>query len=101
MVAVAVVVACVVVACVRVATYFLDRAREATRDRAAHSNDCARSAAMCVVVAAVAAAVAVACVAVERVRVCVCACACDGVIGLVRIITPRSSPRNSARSRYA
>ena len=57
--------------CVLPCPSLIDRAREATRDRATHSNDCARSAAGRVV----AAAVVVACVAVARVyvraRVCV------------------------------
>ena len=69
-VVVAVVVACVVVACVRVAPSLLDRAREATRDRATHSKYCARSAVMCVVAAAVVAVVA-ACV--------LAACVCVGL----------------------
>ena len=69
---VVVVVAAAVCVCVCVAMpSLIDRAREATRDRATHSNDCARSAAGRVV----AAAVVVACVAVARVyvraRVCV------------------------------
>ena len=68
---VVVVVVAAVCVCVLPCPSLIDRAREATRDRATHSNDCARSAAGRVV----AAAVVVACVAVARVyvraRVCV------------------------------
>ena len=53
----AAVVACVCV-CVCVVTSLLDHARVATLDRATHSNDCDRSAAERVVVAAVVAVVA-------------------------------------------
>ena len=68
-VVVAVVAACVAAVCVCCPS-LIDRAREATRDRATHISDCARSAAGRVV----AAAVVVACVAAARVcgRVCVC-----------------------------
>ena len=52
--------------CVR---FFLDRAREATHDRATHVIDCAIPAARRVVVAVVAAAVAC------LVAACVCVCA--------------------------
>ena len=66
--AAAVVVACLAAACVCVLLLIhpLDRAREATRDHAAHSNDCARSTARYVAV------VVVACV----VATCVCVCVC-------------------------
>ena len=80
---VAVVVACVMVACVRVAPSLMDRAREATRDRATHSKYCARSAVMCVVAAAVVAVVA-ACV----LAACVCAC-----VGLFIIYRAREATR--------
>ena len=66
-VVVSVVVACVVVACVRVDPSPIDRALEATRERATHSTYCDRSTAMCVVAAAVVAVVA-ACV----LAACVC-----------------------------
>ena len=68
-VVVAVVAACVAAVRVCVAPPIY-RDREATRDRATHISDCARSAAGRVV----AAAVVVACVAAARVcgRVCVC-----------------------------
>ena len=57
--------ACVCVLCAVVfIALLLDRAREATRVRATQSNDCARSTAMCVVVAVVVACVVVACVRV-------------------------------------
>ena len=62
--------------CVCVAT-LLGRAREASRDRATHRNDCARPTARCVVAVVVAT-----CVAVARVSVCV----------LYVCLTPRSSP---------
>ena len=70
-VVVAVVVACVVVACVRVAPSLLDRAREATRDRATHSKDCARSTVIWVGAAAVVAVVAVVAACVLAACVCV------------------------------
>ena len=58
--------ACVCVLCAVVFfALLLDRAREATRDRATQSNDCARSASMCVVVSVVVACVVVACVRVD------------------------------------
>ena len=79
-VAAAVVAACVAAArvCVCVCVFcfsihsLLDRAREGARYRAAHSNDCARSAARCVAAAAVVAA----CGGGARVCVCVFVCAC-------------------------
>ena len=75
--AVAAAVACVVVACVRVRT--LDRAREATRDRATHGIVRALSTARQVAVVVVSACVAVA-------RVCACVRVC------LFCITPRSIP---------
>ena len=81
---------CACACCSRVP--LLDRARETSRDRATHCNDCARPAARRCVVAVVVSAAVAACVAVARVcvvaalvaavvaacvavaRVCVCAC---------------------------
>ena len=68
--------------CVCVCGGFLDRAREAARDRATHGIVCALSSARRVVVVVVSAVVvaAVACVVTACVRVCmcvrVCVCAC-------------------------
>ena len=61
-------------ACVCVHCYasLLDRAREASRDRATHSSDCARPTARCVVVVVAVAVVPYVVVA----RVCVCVCVC-------------------------
>ena len=64
---------------------FLDRAREATRDRATHGIVCALSMATRVAVVVVAAA---ACVVVA----CVCACACVLFVCCLFCITPGSSP---------
>ena len=60
--------------CACVCVFRIDRAREATRNRATHNNACALSTAMWAVVAAVA-AVAAACV-------CVCACVCAIIINV-------------------
>ena len=51
--------------------FFLDRAREATRDRATHSNDCALPTAKCVAAVVVAAVAVVAVAAAARACVCV------------------------------
>ena len=56
--------ACVCCSCVLFSVSLLDRAREATRDRATHGGDCARPTARCVVAVVAAACVAVACVCV-------------------------------------
>ena len=63
----------------------IDRAREATRDRAKHSNIRARSTARCVVAAV---AVVVACV----VAACVCVCVYVCVVFVLCCFFPRSSP---------
>ena len=76
-----------------VSAFFLNRAREATRDRATHSNDCARPTAGCVAAVVVAAVAVVAAAARASVCVCVCVCAC--------VALSRSSPRSSAQSRDA
>ena len=74
--------------CVCVSIYdlapLIDRAREAARDRATHSNACARSTARWVAVVVV--AVAVVPYAVVA-RACVCVCLCCFVC-----FTPRSGP---------